>query len=367
MRKPLNSLLIKPAGPDCNLDCKYCFYLDRAQLFEAGQHRMNDKVLSALIQQSLEQSTGQMNYAWQGGEPTLMGLDFYKTVVELQRRHGRGKLVANAIQTNGILLDREWVEFFRKHGWLVGISLDGPAHIHNRYRKNVGGGDSHELTERGARLLLANHVAVNALSVVNAYSIRYPEAIYEYLKRLGFVYMQFIPCVEVDKESGQVTDYSISAEAYGEFLIRLFEVWREDFQNDQPSTSIRYFDSVLNTYMGHHPGDCTLLAECGEYLVVEHDGSVYSCDFYVNEEHLLGRLPDDELAPMLNGPIQQDFGARKARLPGECLECQWRQHCQGGCPKDRHDQGSGARLNVLCEGWKQFFAHTDGFWQELAR
>lgn len=359
--KPLNLLLVKPAGPDCNLDCAYCFYLDRSGRFPgAHPHRMSDAVLEEMIRQAFSGRERQVAFVWQGGEPTLMGLPFFQRVVDLQRKHGNGKAVSNSLQTNGLLLDDAWAAFLKEYQFLVGLSIDGPQHVHDHYRIAKGGQGSWAGAVKAARLLLRHGVEVNALAVVTDHTARYPNEIYAFLKDLGLPFMQFIPCVETDPaDPSHAATYSVSPEAYGRFLIRLFDLWQADFVDGEPSTSIRYFDSVFHTYVGLDAPDCTLMKQCGVYAVVEHNGDVYACDFFVEPEWKLGNVMTHQLAGMLNSPRQDAFGALKADVPAVCTTCPWLRSCRGGCTKDRirdpRDQG----VSHFCESYKMFFAHAD--------
>jgi uncharacterized protein len=361
LKKILNSLLIKPSGPDCNLDCTYCFYLDRAKLFpETKKHRMSLSTLEEVTKQTMQQGGSQISLAWQGGEPTLMGLPFFRKAVEFQQKYGGGKTVGNGFQTNGLLLDKEWAAFFKKYNFLVGLSLDGPDHIHDRYRTAKGGQGSWKQVEESARMLLDVGVTTNALVVVNDYSVNFPKEIYAYHKALGLNYMQFIPCVETDpKDPTKAASYSVTAEKYGEFLTKVFDLWHADIADGVASTSVRYFDSVFHSYVGLEAPDCTLLKSCGAYLVVEHTGDVYACDFFVENQWKLGNIRTHKLETMLNSPRQQEFGDMKAAVPVECTTCEWLNKCRGGCTKDRvrdpQDNGS----NHFCESYKIYFAHAD--------
>jgi uncharacterized protein len=368
MKKILNSLLIKPSGPDCNLDCTYCFYLDKAEYFPKTQtHRMSLGILETLVRQSMEQSGSHISFGWQGGEPTVMGLSFFKKAVEYQEQYGQGKTVGNGLQTNGILINQEWAGFLAKYNFLVGLSLDGPEHIHDHYRFNKQGKGTWKKVHDRAKLLLDAGVATNGLIVVNDYSVNFPEEIYSYHKALGLNYMQFIPCVESDtKKSGQAAPFSVTAEKYGDFLKKIFDLWHADITDGVAATSVRYFDSVFHKYVGMNVPDCTLMKTCGEYVVVEHNGDVFACDFFVEDEWHLGNIATRRLDEMLNSPRQQEFGNMKAVLPEECISCEWLKKCQGGCTKDRirdpQDKGS----NHFCQSYKMFFEHADQKLQTLA-
>jgi uncharacterized protein len=367
-RRTLDSLLIKPAGPDCNMACVYCFYREKGGIFpENPVHRMSEAVLEETVKQLLTDGGPVVNFGWQGGEPTLMGLDFFRKAVEFQARHGRGKTVANGLQTNGILLDREWAKFLREYKFLVGLSLDGPEHIHDRYRRMSGGRGSWSTVVEKARMLLEEEVSTNALVVVNDYSVRFPREIYEFHRDLGLTFMQFIPCVETDSnDPGRAAPFSVGGEEFGSFLRELFDLWTGDFEDGTPTTSVRFFDSVFFRYVGLTPPDCTLLPECGNYVVVEHNGDVYSCDFFVEPAWKLGNVLTGRLDHMLNSALQRSFGGRKAALHKKCRSCRWLAACRGGCPKDRLRDPRDGGLDHFCRAHEMFFEHADGRLRELA-
>jgi uncharacterized protein len=367
-RKKLTSLLIKPAGPDCNLHCHYCFYLKKSELFpETRQHRMGLEILEETTRQVMMQGLPEVNFGWQGGEPTLMGLDFFQQAVYFQQKYGSRQLVSNGFQTNGILINKDWARFFRDYNFLVGLSLDGPEHIHDYYRRHLNGQGSWSKVVDSAKLLLDSDVATNALVVVNNYSVRFPEEIYEFLKCLGLTYMQFIPCLEPDPERpAQPASFSVPAESYGDFLLRLYQLWKADFKNGLPTTYIRNFEALLFAFAGLTPPDCTLHKECGDYVVVEHNGDVYSCDFYVQPEWKLGNIKEKRLVDMLNSAIQRKFGQRKSLLPDECKKCKWLVYCRGGCPKERGYQPDPEK-SYFCQAYKYFLQEASPFFQELIK
>ncbi|MBL7066528.1 MAG: anaerobic sulfatase maturase [Candidatus Marinimicrobia bacterium] len=365
--KPLSNILIKPAGPDCNLACDYCFYLDKTGLFQKkSKHRMSVEVLRELMRQLLQQGTQQISVAWQGGEPTLMGVDFFRKAVEFQNQYAAGKVVGNSLQTNGLLIDDRWTSFLREHHSLVGLSIDGPQHIHDHYRKDRGGRGSWEKVVAAATLMLENDVEVNALSTINAYSVNYPDEIYDYLKALGFRFMQFIPIVETSENGGGVAPYSVAPRDYGDFLIRLFDRWLADFEYGEPTTSIRYFESLFYRYVNMQPPDCTLMEHCGPYVVVEYNGDVYACDFFVEPAWRLGNIMKNRLIDLLNSPRQQEFGNQKAELPKKCRNCPWFSFCFGGCPKDRIRDKRTKGLNYFCESVTIFLEYADLRFRRLA-
>lgn len=368
MKKPLNHVLVKPAGPDCTMACGYCFYRSKAGLFPGTPaHRMKDEVLGELVRQVMVQGPADVSFGWQGGEPTLMGLEFFRRAVDFQDRHGRGKTVGNGIQTNGLAIDGDWADFLHRYRFLVGLSIDGPEHVHDRYRRMAGGGPTWKRVLDAAKLLLDRGVSVNALSVVNDYSAGYPEEIYGFLKEQGLAYMQFIPCVETDPSSpGRAASFSVSAEAYGRFLCRVFDLWLGDFYNGIPATSVRFFESLLFSYAGFSSPDCALMEECGVYLVVEHNGDVYSCDFFVEPGHRLGNVMEGRLDDMLNSGDQRSFGMMKKAVPPACAECPWLIHCRGGCVKDRVRDPSDGGMSHFCGAYRAFFAHADASLRNIA-
>jgi len=365
--RPLSNILVKPAGPDCNLACQYCFYLEKSELFsETSVHRMSDDVLQKTIQQLMEQGTRNISIAWQGGEPTLMRLDFYAKAIEYQRQYGPDKMIGNSLQTNGMLINEKWADFLRINNFLVGLSIDGTRHIHDHYRKYRNGNGSWKDVTRIARLLLENQVAVNALTTVTDYSVQFPDEIYNFLKDIGFRYMQFIPIVESSKDRKSETSFSVNPEDYGLFLCRLFDRWMDDFHNGEPTTFIRYFESIFYRYVNMIPPDCTLMESCGSYVVVEYNGDVYSCDFFVEPKWKLGNVLNDRLIDMLNSSNQQKFGNQKSDLHVSCQTCEWLTYCYGGCTKDRRRDHRTDGLNYFCESTKIFFKHANSQLRELA-
>lgn len=366
--KMLNSVLVKPAGPDCNLNCTYCFYLKKGALFpQQLQHRMSDEIQEELIRQVMQQGGASVSITWQGGEPTLMGLPFYERAIAMERKYGRNQTVGNGLQTNGLLLDEEWARFLKKYDWLVGISLDGPAHIHDHYRRDRGGQGTHQRVEANARMLLTQGVAVNVLCCLTDYSVRFPDELYQYYKSLGLNWMQFIPVVETDLlDPSRAASWSVTADSFGLFLCRIFDLWMADFRNGEPTTSIRHFESVFHAYVGMEAPECTMMKNCGPYVVVEHNGNVYSCDFFVEPKWKLGNIMTGRLSQMLNSKQQESFGAAKSLLPGECRRCPWLTKCYGGCTKDRIRDPADLRKPRFCNAYRMFFAHADASLRALA-
>jgi len=366
--RPLTSVLVKPSGPDCNLGCTYCFYLEKEKLFpETKVHRMTPEIQEEMIRQVMQQSGDAVSIGWQGGEPALMGLDFYKRAIELEKKYGHGQSVGNGFQTNGTLLDVEWAKFFKKYDWLIGLSLDGPQHIHDRHRLDKGLHPTWEKVEEVARMLIAEGVAVNAMCCITDYSSNYAEELYNYYKGLGLTWMQFIPIVETDKDDpSKAAPFSVTDEKYGQFLITLFDLWINDFKNGEPTTSVRHFESVFHSYVGLESPECTMMKECGPYVVVEHNGNVYSCDFFVEPRHRLGNIRQSKIIDMLNSKKQDEFGKVKALLPRKCKFCPWYTKCFGGCTKDRIKDPNDQRQPRFCLAYQMFFEHADAKMRQLA-
>lgn len=366
--RPLTSVLVKPSGPDCNLGCAYCFYLEKESLFpEYVQHRMSPEILEEMIRQVMQQSGNAVSIAWQGGEPALMGLDFYKRAIALEMKYGHGQSTGNGFQTNGLLLNAEWADFFKQYDWLVGLSLDGPQHIHDRYRLDKGQQPTWQKVQQVARMLINKGVAVNVLCCVTDYSSAFAKEIYLYFKSLGLTWMQFIPVVETDQQDPtRAASFSVTDEQYGRFLITLFDCWMNDFKEGKPTTSIRHFESVFYTYVGMEAPECTLNKECGPYVVIEHNGNVYSCDFFVEPRHRLGNIRHSRLVDLLNSKKQQEFGKAKTLLPQKCRTCPWLTNCFGGCIKDRIKDPHDHHQPRFCRSYQMFFEHADARLKQLA-
>jgi uncharacterized protein len=326
---------------------------------------MSEETLTEMIRQLMTQSGEEVGIGWQGGEPTLMGLPFFEKAVALMDRFGRNQAIGNGLQTNGLLIDANWARFLRQYNFLVGLSLDGPGPVHDRHRHTVAGEGTWQTVTDRAKLLLDAGVAVNALSVVTDFASDHAGEIYGFLKDLGLDHMQFIPCVEFDPSApGAMRPYSVSPGKYGAFLCTLFDLWTNDFENSRPTTSIRYFESLFYRYVDLSPPDCSFLEECGNYVVVEHTGDVYSCDFYVEPGWRLGNIHRDRLDEMLNSEKQNYFGILKKKLPPECIECHWRAYCAGGCTRQRPQ--SGKRPDFLCSAYLRFFEYADARLKDLA-
>lgn len=369
-------VMTKPIGPVCNLDCTYCYYLEKEALYPRGENfRMTRDVLETYIRDYLaSQNSDEVTMAWQGGEPTLLGLDFFRTVVELQKQHAGGRRVANAIQTNGTRLDAHWCRFFRENDFLVGLSIDGPRKLHDTYRVDKGGKPTFDRVMAGLKLLKKYQVDFNTLTVVSATNVKRPLEVYDFLKEQGSGFLQFIPLVERNSNDGgfhfapplnagerpsPVTRWSVPAAAYGDFLCAIFDQW---VKRDIGRVFVQLFDVALGIWSGHGAGLCVFQENCGRALAMEHNGDVFSCDHFVYPKFKLGNILNQSLGGMLSSPEQQAFGnAKSESLPGYCRNCEVRFACNGECPKHRFEttpDGEGG-LNYLCPSYKKFFSHID--------
>ncbi len=359
-------ILAKPRGAVCNLACTYCFYTCKSNLYPEGTFRMTDEVLDSYVRQVIQgHRSPEVTIAWQGGEPTLMGLDFFKNAIELERKYLRpGQRVLNTIQTNGTLLDEYWCSFFHEQGFLVGISIDGPKDLHDQYRVDKGGRSTFDKVMNGLRLLQRFKVEHNALVTINAINSDRPRDVYRFLRdEAGLQYIQFIPIVEKAEDKGagsghRVTRESITPGKYGRFMIGVFDEW---VRRDVGHIFVQSFDVALANWYGEPPSVCTNAITCGTALALEHNGDLYSCDHFVDEDHLLGNILETPMVELVGSERQSRFGASKAALPRYCLECDVRFACHGGCPKDRFIRSPHGEtgLNFLCSGYKSFYHHID--------
>lgn len=353
-------VMTKPIGPICNLDCKYCFYLEKEKLYP-GKHswRMSSETLETYIRQYIEaQAVEEVSFAWQGGEPTLLGLDYFRKVVELQQRYGAGRPILNALQTNGVLLDDEWCRFFRENGFLIGLSVDGPEPLHDFYRYDRGGKPSFTKVMRGLEYLHKHGVEFNTLTTVNDHNSRHPLEVYRFLKSIGSQVMQFIPVVERQPGGQEPTDWSVKPEAFGTFLCSMFDEW---VRSDVGQRYVQLFDITLESFMGLPQSLCFFRDRCGEALALEHNGDLYSCDHFVEPAHRLGNIMEQPMLSLVQSGQQRNFGNAKAdTLPRQCRQCEVRFACNGECPKHRialTEEGEPG-LNHLCAGYLRFFRHV---------
>ena len=329
---------------------------------------MPEEVLDALVRQVMGGGASSVSFGWQGGEPTLMGLEFFERVTALQERYGMaGQSVANGLQTNGLLIDGAWARFLARYRFLVGLSVDGPDEVHDRFRSRADGRGTAARVRDAAKRLLDADVAVNGLVVLTAASVGRVAEIWHSLAELGLCHLQFIPCLEWDGGSRRRwAPYCATPEQLGEMLCELFDLWCGAFSDGGPTVFVRWFDALLYGYVGLEPPLCTLQERCGDGVVVEHNGDVYACDFYVEPRWRLGSLLERDLRELAWGARQREFGARKAALPEACRACRWVSRCRGGCPKDRDRALDNSGKDALCGAYRAFFAHADARLRRLA-
>ncbi len=362
-RKPF-TLLIKPSGSDCNIDCEYCFYKGRDAEFGAGVQRMSDEVLDKLVGDYMRLGFDVVGFAWQGGEPTLMGIDFFKKAVELQRKYGsKGQQVSNALQTNGVLLDENWCEFFAENKFLLGISIDGPAEFHDRYRIDKGGAATYEKTLRAIGCCKDHGVEFSSLIVLSDENVKHPDRLFEWVIDNDLTYLQFIPCVETDPTTGKPAEFSITPGQYGDFLCRTFDLWC-DYGPEK--LNIRQFDSIVTHYvLGNHT-ICTFSKQCAGFVVIEHNGDAFCCEFFVEPQWRIGNIMDTPLAELATDRLNRQFARQKQKLSGKCMLCRHLELCRGGCLKDRDRAGAIDSESYFCESYKQFFEHSTGRFMQIA-
>jgi uncharacterized protein len=362
--------MVKNIGAICNLDCHYCYYLKKEHLYPKGeQFRMSDDVLENYIVQHIEASPKPLiHFSWHGGEPTILGLEFFRKVVALQRKHQpEGRRIINGIQTNGTLIDEEWCRFLAEEGFYIGLSLDGPKELHDLYRVTKGQKPTHKQVMHAYRLLQQHGVRCDLLCVVHAENVRHPTAVYRFFKEIGAQYLQFLPLVERKEGGGnEVGPRTPPAEAYGKFLCTIFDEW---IRQDVGRIFIQIVDEAMRPSLGMEHALCIFRETCGDVPVVEHNGDFFSCDHYVTEEYKLGNIHDRPLVEMLDSPEQRKFGQDKwDTLPRYCRECEVLTMCNGGCPKDRFIRTPDGEegLNYLCAGLKLFFTYSRPYLEKFA-
>jgi len=359
------SLLVKPASADCNLRCDYCFYLDKCSLYpDEKKHRMSDAVLDRMIASYMATDQPVYAFGWQGGEPTLMGVDFFKRVTELQQKHGRsGTSVSNGLQTNCTMITDDLAQHLARYNFLVGVSLDGPAEVHDHWRTCVNGRGSHADVMDGIEVLKRNNVEFNILTLVNSENVRKPREIYRYLRDHGFLFHQYIECVEFD-ENGRTMPFAISGEEWGDFLCGIYDEW---IQSDTRKVSIRLFDSILAMMVDGVANVCKMGKDCRQYFLVEYNGDIYPCDFFVEPDLRLGNLADGSWEDFLAADVYRAFGEHKAAWNRACDACEYLRYCAGDCQKNRfYRVPDPAQLSALCTGWKRFYKHSIEGFKELA-
>jgi uncharacterized protein len=362
-------IFVKPVGSACNLRCSYCYYLDKHKLYGGSSpHFMTDEILETYIVQHIEAATDKVIvFSWHGGEPTLAGLDFFRKVVSVQKKYlPEGYKIINGIQTNGTLLDDGWCRFFSEENFIIGISMDGPEELHDIFRRKADGGSSFSLVMRGWELLKKYNITSEVLCVLNSFNIRQPLVVYNFFKSLGARFITFLPLVEPSPGSDEVVSPdSVDPLEYGNFLIKIFDEW---VVRDIESIRIQTFEEAIGTAFSDEHTLCIFKSACGRVPVVEHNGDFYSCDHYVDKEHLVGNIRDKSLTELLDSPEQKAFGeAKYSTLPGYCLNCEVLEMCNGECPKNRFittPEGEPG-LNYLCKGYKLFFNHCKPFVETL--
>lgn len=374
------NLMLKPAGSLCNLDCSYCYYLDKAEIYGGKEPRMNLEDLERYVKTYIETcEVPELTFNWHGGEPLVLGLDFYRKAVEFEKKYAGGKIVHNTLQTNGTLITDEWAEFLASENFLVGVSIDGPREVHDRYRRDKGGVPTFDRVIAGIRKMYAHGVEYNIMATISSAGEGRGLEVYRFLKGLGSSFIQFSPVVEhvvypmrggkpmknmrphiVDptEPDSMLAPWSVSALGFGRFLCDIFDYW---VRNDVGRVFVNFFDCTLANWCGEMPGTCSFAETCGGNAVVEHNGDIYCCDHFVYPKYRLGNIFEDSLSEMMSSPVQTKFGIDKRNsLPRKCLRCEWFQQCHGGCPKHRFNvTDNGQRgLNALCDGYQLFFSHT---------
>ena len=368
--------MVKPVGSLCNMRCKYCYYLDKAELYGGVEPAMDDRLLEQYIRANIEGNNSPViAFAWHGGEPLLAGKDFFRKAVALQQKYAGGKSVENSIQTNGLLVDDEWCAIFRDNNFLVGVSIDGPESIHDAHRVDVGGQPTFARVMRGIERLYRNRVEYNTLTTVNLHSEGRGAEVYNFLRGIS-AFMQFLPVAELlsdgrvqspESEGADIAPWSVSAKGFGEFMCDIFDVW---VKKDVGRRYVQLFDATLALKVGVQPSVCSLCETCGSGLTVEHNGDVYCCDHFVYPEYKIGNIYADRLADLAYCDRQFEFGvAKRALLPRQCRHCRYYKLCHGECPKHRFiaDNTGEYGMNYLCEGYKMFFAHTEVAMDRMAR
>ena len=352
-------VMLKPVGAACNLRCKYCYYLEKKNLYpEEKQYVMSDNLLETFTKQYLESQTmPQVLFTWHGGEPLMRDISFYKKAIALQQKYGKGRQIENCLQTNGTLLNDEWCRFFKEHNFLIGISIDGAQHCHDHYRKYANGRFSFEQVMQGINLLKKYEVEFNIMAVVNDYNVDYPLEFYNFFKEIDCRFIQFSPIVE-QLPDGSMAPYNVLSEKWGDFLIAIFDEW---VRKDVGQFFVQYFDSTLANWVGEQTGTCILAKTCGHAGVMEFNGDVYACDHLVLPKYKRGNIYSKTLVEMMYSPEQMLFGTDKSKkLPSQCVDCEFLFACNGECPKNRIINAANGEsgLNYLCKGYYKFFKHV---------
>lgn len=369
------NLMIKPAGSLCNLGCSYCYYLDKAEIYSGREPVMSIDMLETVIRKYIETcETPEVTFNWHGGEPLVLGKDFFRKVLEFERRYADGKIIHNTMQTNGILLDSEWAAILRAGNFLTGISVDGPAEIHDRFRRDRRGGPTLDKVLRGIAVLQEAGAEFNTMTTINKASEGKGALVYEFLKSIGSHYMQFMPVLEHVKDGrivppgtlgSETAPWSVSATGFGQFMCDMFDQW---IRHDVGKYFVGHFDAALAGWCGVQPGTCAYAETCGGNAVIEHNGDVYMCDHFVYPEFKLGNIREKSLKEMLTSAEMIRFGISKRNsLPVKCLSCQWVRLCNGECPKHRFSVTEDGQegLNALCRGYEMFYSHTAPYMKRM--
>lgn len=347
-------LMAKPTGSLCNLDCKYCFYLEKPH---QQQRAMDDEILETYIKNYLQftpQKT--VTFLWQGGEPTLAGLDFYQKAIALQEKYANGKKIYNALQTNGLLLDEQWCQFLKKNNFLVGLSIDGPEHLHDIYRLTKSQKGTFHQVMKGLENLIAHNVSFNTLTVIHKKNVLFGKEIYQFLKKIGSNYMQFIPLMGEWEQQASAKDYS-------QFMIDIFDEW---YANDIGKIGVQFIEQWLMAFLGLQPSLCIFRKTCGDQMIIEQNGDIFSCDHYVYPHYKIGNILNTPLQDIVYSAKQQQFGLSKEKVSEKCQKCEFYFACHGGCPKHRTIQGFGEPHNILCEAYYNALSHMAPNLKKLA-
>ena len=371
--------MIKPVGSLCNLDCDYCYYLGKADLYGGRQPKMSDELLERYISQYIESvQVPTVTFCWHGGEPLLAGIDFYEKAVALQNRYRGNKQIENSLQTNGLLINPDWCDFFRQNNFLIGLSLDGPKEIHDAYRHDRGGQPTFDRVMRGLEMMAVNGVEYNTLSTINDRCAGQGKKVYQFMRSVSR-YMQFLPVVEhtlstpsgraaivpPGTEGAKAAPWSITPKAFGKFMCDVFDEW---VISDVGERFVQLFDITLAQWYGVQPSLCAFCPTCGDGLVVEHNGDVYMCDHFVYPEYKLGNIAVEHLSDLQRKPELFRFGIEKRNsLPSDCRKCEYLFACRGECPKHRFaaTRRGEKGLNALCDGYKHFFEYTASYMQQM--
>lgn len=378
------NIMLKPAGSLCNLDCQYCYYLDKKEIYGGREPVMSEAMLETVVREYIKANdVPEVTFNWHGGEPTILGIDFYRKALEFESMYADGKIIHNTLQTNGTLIDRQWADFLKENDFLVGISIDGPQDIHDRYRKDKNRRPTFERVMRGLETLRTTGVEFNTMSTVNKYSEGRGLEVYRFLKGIGSRYMQFMPVVEhvvypvdgkgkpiktgrpfivsPDREGSMLAPWSVSALGYGKFMCDIFDAW---VRQDVGRYYVNLFDATLANWCGAMPGTCVHARACGGNSVIEHNGDLYPCDHFVYPEYLLGNISETDIRTMMESGKQVKFGTdKRGSLPSKCFRCRYLFACNGECPKHRFNrtENGSTGLNALCEGYYLFYSHVDKY------